>query len=121
MKKISTRYRLFCTALVASATVYLPAAAFAALPVAATVAPGVNATTPGKTVRDLFTQGITLLASVLAAAIVLGGMWQIYSAYVEGRKKGELKDVGITAAVGLGIMAGGVILALLAVQYGTFT
>jgi len=119
-KKMSTRYRLFCLSLVGTAASYLPATALAVLPTAASVADGANTTSPLATSRDLFTRGITIAGTVVAAALVLGAMWQIYSSFVKAREKGDWKDMGVTSAVGIGMMAGGVIVAILAVQYGTF-
>jgi len=119
-KKISTRYRLFCVSLVGAAVSYLPATALAVLPTAASVADGAATDTPLGTTRDLFTRGITIAGTVVAAALVLGAMWQIYSSYVKAREKGDWKDMGVTTSVGIGMMAGGVIIAILAVQYGTF-
>ena len=120
-QKISTRYRLFCTSLVVGAASYLPTMALAVLPTAASVADGAATDSPLGTTRDLFTKGITIAGTVVAAALVLGSMWQIYSSFVKAREKGDWKDMGVTSAVGIGMMAGGVIIAILAVQYGTFS
>jgi len=118
-KKISTGYRSFCLFLVGAVS-YLPTMALAALPLAGTVSDGADTTSPLATSRDLFTRGITIAGTVVAAALVLGAMWQIYSSFVKAREKGDWKDMGVTSAVGVGMMAGGVIVAILAVQYGTF-
>lgn len=97
----------------------LPSWAWAGLPTAASVADGASTTSPLQTTRDMVTRGMTIGATVVAAAIVLGGMWQIYSSYVKAREKGDWKDLGITSAVGVGMMAGGVVISILALQYGT--
>ena len=94
--------------------------AMAALPNAADVADGASTTSPLATTRDLFSRGITIAATIVAALLVLGATWQIYSAFVKAREKGDWKDLGVTAPLGVGLMAGGVVLAVLANTYGTF-
>jgi len=118
-KKLSTRCRMLWASLV-GAVLYLPTMALAELPVAATVADGASTDSPIDTTRDLFTSGITMAGTILAAALVLGSMWQIYTSYVKAREKGDWKDMGVTAFVGVVMMAGGVVIAILAVEYGTF-
>lgn len=90
----------------------------AALPNAANVADGANVASPIQTTRDLFSRGITVGSSVVAAVLVLGATWQMYTAFVKAREKGDWKDLGVTMSVGVFMMAGGVILAVLANTYG---
>ncbi len=102
-------------------TCYMPASVvWAALPSADDVADGADTTSPLATTRDLFSRGITIAATVVAAVLVLGATWQIYSAFVRSREKGDWKDLGVTAPLGVGMMAGGVVLAILANTYGQF-
>ena len=103
-----------------TAACYLPASAWAVLPNAADVADGASTTSPLATTRDLFSRGITIAATIVAALLVLGATWQIYSAFVKAREKGDWKDLGVTAPIGVGMMAGGVVLAVLANTYGQF-
>ncbi len=98
----------------------LPGRVMAELPTADSVADGASTTAPIETTRNLFTSGITIAGTVLAAVLVLGAMWQIYTSFVKAREKGDWKDMGITTFVGVVMMAGGVIMAILAVQYGSF-
>lgn len=97
-----------------------PSFVLAGLPTADTVADGASTDSPIQTSRDLMTIGVTILATLFAAALVIGAGWQIYSAYVEARKKGEWQGMATVSIVGVVMIAGGVILAVLAVDYGTF-
>lgn len=101
-----------------TAACYLPASVFAALPTAADVADGASTTSPIQTTRDLFSRGITIAATAVAALLVLGATWQIYTAFVKAREKGDWKELGVTMPVGVVMMAGGVVLAVLANTYG---
>ncbi len=115
----SNRMKLAWGALM-GAVLTMPGRVLADLPLANTVADGASTTSPIEASRNLATSGITIAGTVVAAALVLGGAWQIYASFVKGREKGDWKDFGVTTFVGAGVMAGGVILAILAVQYGTF-
>lgn len=99
---------------------YVPASAWAVLPSADDVADGADTTSPMQMLRDLFSGGMGIAATIVAAVLVLGTVWQIYSAYNESVKKGEWKHVAITASLGIGVIVGGIILAVLANTYGTF-
>ncbi len=110
--------KVWGTLLVAAAAI--PGQVLAVLPDADDVADGVSTTSPIDAGRGLFTVGITIAATAVAAVLVLGAMWQIYTSFVKGREKGDWKEMGLTTFVGVAIMAGGVIMAVLAVEYGTF-
>lgn len=118
IKKKWGKFNHWVTGAAVTAACYLPSAAMAALPTAASVASGANTTSPIDTTEDLFSRGITIAASVVAAVLVLGATWQIYSSFVKAREKGDWKDLGVTMSVGIVMMAGGVVLAVLAQQYG---
>lgn len=95
----------------------LPGQAFALLPAAGDVADGSSTTSPIQMFRDLGSRGVTIAATVIGGAIVLGIGWHIYGSYTEAREKDNWKQFGITAASGVVVGAGSVVLAVLAVQY----
>jgi hypothetical protein len=119
-QRISDGYR----ALTLSGLAFLSAAfaplASAALPTADTVADGASTDSPIQASRDLVTIGVTILATLFAAALVIGAGWQIFNAYREAVRKGDWGPMATTSIVGVVMIAGGVVLAVLAVEYGTF-
>lgn len=97
----------------------LPGRLLAALPAAGDVADGSSTTSPIQMFRDLGQRGVTIGATVIAGLIILGLAFHIYGAFTEAREKNDWKSFGITAAVGVVVGAGTVILAILAVEYAT--
>ncbi len=97
----------------------IPAPLLAALPTAASVADGSSTTSPLQMFRDLGTRNITIAATSISGLIVLGIAFHIYGAFVTAREKNDWKSFGITASVGVVVGAGAVMMAILAVQYGT--
>ena len=120
MKKLSDRVRGAFLKLILGVLSFLPASVFAALPAADTVADGASTDSPIQASRDLVTRGVTILATLLAAALVIGAGWNIYASYREAVKKGDWAGMATTSIVGVIMIAGGVVLAVLAVDYGTF-
>ncbi len=119
--KICRMKSLFGALAVAAYT--FPMGVMAALPGADDVAPtGVDTDKPNETLEGLFTVGITIGGTILAAVIVLGSMYQIYNKYVEYNEspKGNLKELVVTAVIGVILIIAGVIMAGLAISYGTF-
>lgn len=97
----------------------LPLRVMAALPAAGDVADGANTKSPIQMFRDFGSRGVTIAATVIGAAIVVGIAWAVYSSFVEAREKNDWKKFGITAAAGVVVAAATVILAVLAVEYAT--
>ena len=97
----------------------LPGKVLAVLPASADVADGASTTSPIQMFRDFGSRGVTIAATVIGGAIVLGIGWHIYGSFTEAREKDNWKQFGITAASGVVVGAGAVVLAVLAVQYAT--
>lgn len=92
----------------------------AALPTATDVTGGatVDDDSPIQMLQNLFSTGIGTAATVFAAIIILGGGWHIWNSFVESREKGNWKNFAITFSIVSFLMVGGVVLAVLAVNYG---
>jgi hypothetical protein len=95
----------------------IPGKVLAVLPAANTVADGANTTSPIQMFRDFGSRGTTIAATVIAAIVVLGIGYHVYSSFVQSREKGDWKGFGITASAGVVVGAATVVMALLAVQY----
>ena len=65
------------------------------------------------------TNGITIAATGVAALITLGAIFTIYTSFLEAREKNNWKSFGLTAIVGLSMIMGAIVIATLAVDYGT--
>lgn len=92
----------------------------AVLPTAADVTGGavVDEDSPIAMLQNLFSSGIGTAATVFAAFIILGGGWHIWNSFAESREKGNWKNFAITFSVVAFLMVGGVVLAILANNYG---
>jgi integrating conjugative element membrane protein (TIGR03745 family) len=97
----------------------LPGKVLAVLPAANAVADGASTTSPIQMFRDFGSRGVTIGATVIAGAIVLGIAYHIYGSFTEAREKDNWKQFGITAASGVVVGAGAVVLSVLAVTYAT--
>ncbi len=94
--------------------------AMAALPTATNITTGTgvtNTTSPIAFVKSLLTSGVGVAAVAVGALTVLGVSWASYTAFVDSRQKGEWKNFGVTASVGVVLIVGVILLALLANQY----
>jgi hypothetical protein len=94
--------------------------AIAALPTAAGVSTGAgvtNTTSPVQFLTDLMSTGVGTAAVGVSALTVLGVAWTSYAAFVESRQKGEWKNFGVTASIGVVLVVGVVLMAILAVDY----
>lgn len=95
-------------------------AAMAALPTATQVVTGTNVTntsSPVAFVRSLLTSGVGIAAVAIGALTVLGVAWTSYSSFVESRQKGDWKNFGVTASIGVVLVVAVVLLAVLANNY----
>lgn len=93
---------------------------FAALPTAAGVSTGsgvTNTTSPVQFIADLLSTGVGTAAVAVSALAVLGVAWTSYSSFVESRQKGEWKNFGVTASIGVVLVVAVVLMAILAVDY----
>lgn len=92
----------------------------AALPTANDVTGGatVDNDSPIAMIQNLFSSGIGTAATVFAAIIILGGGWHIWNSFAESREKGNWKNFAITFSIVSFLMVGGVVLAILANNYG---
>jgi hypothetical protein len=95
----------------------IPGPVLAVLPAANTVSDGASTTSPIQMFRDFGSRGTTIAATVIAAIVVLGIGYHVYSSFVTSREKGDWKGFGITASAGVVVGAATVVMALLAVQY----
>jgi hypothetical protein len=91
--------------------------ALAALPDAGDIAGDADTDSPLTMFGDLVSSGIGLAATALAAAVVIGMAFHLYSAFTEAREKRDWKSFGITASVGTVVIVGSILLALLAITY----
>jgi hypothetical protein len=93
---------------------------YAALPTGAAVTTGAgvtNTTSPFVFVKELLTSGVGIAAVAISALTVLGVAWTSYAAFVESRQKGEWKNFGVTASIGVVLVLGVVLMSILAVDY----
>ena len=116
MKKQINAIAAFVTANIVGAfnTVY------AALPTAGAVTTGAgvtNTTSPFVFVKELMTSGVGIAAVAISALTVLGVAWTSYAAFFESRQKGEWKNFGVTASIGVVLVLGVVLMSILAVDY----
>ncbi|MCK4710455.1 MAG: DUF2976 domain-containing protein [Gammaproteobacteria bacterium] len=94
----------------------------AALPTAAGVSTGAgitSTTSPIQFIRELRTTGVGTAAVGVAAVSTIGVGWAVYSAFSEARQKGEWTKFGVTASVGLAVIVGVILLAILAADYAS--
>ena len=110
-------------AVVALLSTYLLTAfnfAHAALPTGGAVTTGAgvtNTTSPFVFVSELLSSGVGVAALAVSALTVLGVAWTSYAAFTESRQKGEWKNFGVTASIGVVLVVGVVLMAILAVDY----
>ena len=94
--------------------------AHAALPTGAAVTSGAgvtSTTSPLVFVKELLSSGVGIAALAVAALTVLGVAWTSYAAFTESRQKGEWKNFGVTASIGVVLVIGVVLMSILAVDY----
>jgi len=94
--------------------------AHAALPTGGAVTTGAgvtNTTSPFVFVSELLSSGVGVAALAVSALTVLGVAWTSYAAFTESRQKGEWKNFGVTASIGVVLVVGVVLMAILAVDY----
>ena len=106
----------------ASISAFVSSAVHAALPTAQDVSTGsgvTNTATPVQFVGELFSTGTTTAATAVGGMAVLGVAWAVYSSFVESREKGDWKKFGVTASVGVVLVVGVVLMAILAVDYAS--
>ncbi len=92
----------------------------AALPTAAGVSTGAgvtSTTSPVKFIGELLSTGVGTAAVAVSALTVLGVAWTSYASFTESRQKGEWKNFGVTASIGVVLIVGVVLMAILAVDY----
>ena len=95
-------------------------AVHAALPTGAAVTTGAgvtNTTSPFIFVSELLSSGVGVAALAVSALTVLGVAWTSYAAFTESRQKGEWKNFGVTASIGVVLVVGVVLMSILAVDY----
>jgi len=114
MKKLKLLLITFFTGLISTPVM-------AALPTAADVTGGavVDNDSPIAMLQNLFSSGIGTAGVAFAAFIIMGGGWHIWNSFAESREKGNWKNFAITFAIVSFLMVGGVVLAILAVDYGS--
>ena len=96
-----------------------PTSIWAALPAAADIADGATVDSgPLAFLRSVFSDGLTIAATGVAALITLGAIFTIYTSFLEAREKNNWKSFGLTAIVGIVMIVGSVVVATLAVDYG---
>jgi len=89
----------------------------AALPTSGAITTGANVTnttSPFVFVSELLSSGVGVAALAVSALTVLGVAWTSYAAFTESRQKGEWKNFGVTASIGV---VGVVLMSILAVDY----
>lgn len=92
----------------------------AALPTGGAVTTGAgvtNTTSPFVFVSELLSSGVGVAALAVSALTVLGVAWTSYAAFTESRQKGEWKNFGVTASIGVVLVVGVVLMSILAVDY----
>ena len=92
----------------------------AALPTGDVVTSGAgvtSTTSPLVFVKELLSSGVGVAALAVAALTVLGVAWTSYAAFTESRQKGEWKNFGVTASIGVVLVIGVVLMSILAVDY----
>lgn len=98
-----------------------PTSIWAVLPAADSIADGTTVDQgPLVFLKSIFTNGITATATIAAAVITLGAIFTIYTAFLEARDKKDWKSFGLTAVVGGVMIIASIVIATLAVDYGTF-
>ena len=118
-KTLSNKTLALFATVSAMALSLIPGPVLAVLPAANAVAEGNNTSSPIKMFSDFGKTGVTIAATVIAAIVVLGIGYHIYSSFVTSREKGDWKGFGITSSAGVVVGAGTVVLAILAVSYAT--
>jgi len=94
--------------------------AMAILPTATDITSGTNVTnttSPIAFVKSLLTSGVGVAAVAIGALTVLGVSWTSYASFVDSRQKGEWKHFGVTASIGVVLIVGVILLAILANNY----
>jgi len=102
-----------------------PTQLLAALPTGTALTGGTTAgitDSPIQLLQKLFSSGIGTATTIIAAIVILGGAWQIWSSFVQSREKGDWKGFAITASIAVVLMVGVVFIAVFANTTGaTFT
>ncbi len=122
MKTNFKKFKKYLPTVTALTTVMIAPSVKAVLPTAAGVSAGTgvtSTTSPVQFVKELFSSGAGIAAVAVVALTFLGVAWATFASFSEARKKGEWKDFGITASIGVVLVVAVTLLALLAVDYAT--